>query len=61
MRYPVPNEAQAEILRRNDIDPDNCFVRFADKDCLVIQKFKTGDEIMVRENVNVRSRRGMGL
>ena len=51
-RYPVPNENQAEILRRNKIDPDAYMVSHADKDgdYIILKNYKTGDEISVRPN-----------
>ena len=54
MKYPVPNEAQRELLSRNGIDPNGCFVRLAEKDVLWIERYITGDEITVRPGIKSR-------
>lgn len=51
-RYPVPDEEQAERLRANGMDPNAYFVKHADDDgALLLQCYKTGDEIRVTPNV----------
>ena len=51
MKCPVPDEAQAEILRRNGIDPEGVFIRCADGVRMELQNYKTGDEITVRAGI----------
>lgn len=50
MRYPVPDEAQKSLLHSNGIDPEGVFVVHSCEEYLVVQNYKTGDEICVRPN-----------
>lgn len=51
-RYPIPNEQQAEVLRANGMDPGAFFVKHAEEDgSLLLQSYKTGDEIRLTPNV----------
>lgn len=54
MRCPVPDEAQAAWLMANSIEPKNVFVVHDGGDYLMVQNYKTGDEIVIRRNVNTR-------
>ena len=50
-RYPIPNEQQAEALRKNGMAPDAYFVKYADENGrMYLQCYKTGDEIVVTPN-----------
>lgn len=51
-RYPIPNEEQSERLRANGMDPREYIVRYAESDgTMLLQNYKTGDEIRVTPNV----------
>ena len=50
MRYPVPNDAQTALLQENEINPLTVFVLHDGGDYLMVQNYKTGDEIVVRRN-----------
>ena len=51
-RHPVPNEEQAAWLQENGISPVGLFVVHDGDDYLFLQNYKTGDEIVIRRNVN---------
>lgn len=46
-KYRIPTEQEAEILRRNGIDPDNLTIVHSDDDCIRALRFQTRDEIVV--------------
>lgn len=52
MRYPVPDEAQEALLLANGINPVEFFVIHDDGDYLLIQNYKTGDEVTVLRNTS---------
>lgn len=52
MKCPVPNEIQSALLMENDINPLSVFVLHDGGDYLMVQNYKTGDEIVIRRNMN---------
>ena len=59
-RYPVPDEAQCEMLRRNGIDPAKVCVVSITEDGAIFKNYKTGDTIRIEENFEKKNRREMG-
>lgn len=48
-KFPVPTEEEAEILRRNGIDPDRVTVMNRSEDTIWLKCYRTGDEITIRQ------------
>lgn len=49
MDYPVPTKEQAEIIRRNGIDPDSVAVNASGKGWLLLLVYKTRDTIRIEQ------------
>lgn len=52
MRHSIPDEEQSTWIRQNGISPDGVFVVHDGGDYLLMQNYKTGDEIVIRRNAN---------
>jgi len=52
MRYKIPDETQTVWLQENGISPDGMFVVHDGGSYLLVQNYKTGDEIVIRRNAN---------
>ena len=53
-KHPIPDEAQSEWLLQNGINPVGIFVIHDGGDYLLVQNYKTGDEIVLRRNANIQ-------
>lgn len=51
MKYTVPNEQQAKIIRENGIDPDCVTVHMAGEDYIRLLVFKTRDMVTVEKSI----------
>lgn len=50
-KFRVPSPDEEKILRRNGIDPDGVTVTLRSEDVIYLKRYKTGDEITVRQGL----------
>ena len=50
MKHGIPDEDQSAWIRQNGISPENLFVVHDGGDYLLMQNYKTGDEIVIRRS-----------
>ena len=48
-KYRMPTEEELAIIRRNGIDPDGVCVSFRSEDTICLLRYKTRDEIVIRQ------------
>ena len=53
-KHPIPDESQSAWLLENGISPAGMFVVHDGGDYLLVQNYKTGDEIVVRRTAKIQ-------
>lgn len=53
-RYPVPDEEQAALMRRNHIDPEHYVVKVDCDEYIALMHLGTRDEITLNRNIPKR-------
>lgn len=48
-RFPVPNEAQKQIMRRNGVDPEGKVVAYTDETSIILLCLKTRDRVTISQ------------
>lgn len=61
MKFKVPDEAQEQLLIRNKIDPKSVCVIHQTEEAVTFMNYNSRDEIQIRECVERRNRRALGL